>query len=94
MEISCEFTGGLELLFDGIKHKKVTLKENSKITSLFHSLASNMSLHSKELFLKDNFIRPGILVLINEVDWELEGEHDYTLVDGDSIVMISTLHGG
>ena len=38
--------------------------------------------------------RPGILVLINDTDWELEGEGDYVLQDGDEIVMISTLHGG
>jgi ubiquitin related modifier 1 len=38
--------------------------------------------------------RPGILVLINDTDWELEGEGDYMLKDGDEIVFISTLHGG
>ena len=38
--------------------------------------------------------RPGILVLINDTDWELEGEGDYKLKDGDEVVFISTLHGG
>lgn len=38
--------------------------------------------------------RPGILVLVNDTDWELEGEGDYVLKDGDEIVFISTLHGG
>jgi hypothetical protein len=38
--------------------------------------------------------RPGILVLINDTDWELEGEGEYVLKDGDDIVFISTLHGG
>ena len=38
--------------------------------------------------------RPGILVLVNDTDWELEGELDYRLEDGDEIVFISTLHGG
>lgn len=38
--------------------------------------------------------RPGILVLINDADWELEGENEYILKDGDEIVLISTLHGG
>ena len=41
-----------------------------------------------------NCRRPGILVLINDTDWELEGEGDYALKDGDEIVFISTLHGG
>lgn len=40
------------------------------------------------------FRRPGILVLINDTDWELEGEGDYKLKSGDEIVFISTLHGG
>lgn len=38
--------------------------------------------------------RPGILVLINSTDWELEGELDYVLQEGDEVVFISTLHGG
>lgn len=40
------------------------------------------------------FRRPGILVLINEADWELMGELDYELQENDNIVFISTLHGG
>jgi len=40
------------------------------------------------------FSRPGILVLVNDTDWELEGEGDYVLQNGDEIVFISTLHGG
>lgn len=38
--------------------------------------------------------RPGILVLINDADWELEGEEKYELQQGDNIVFVSTLHGG
>lgn len=38
--------------------------------------------------------RPGILILINSTDWELEGELEYELEEGDEIVFISTLHGG
>ncbi|KAF3821042.1 hypothetical protein GH733_011195 [Mirounga leonina] len=38
--------------------------------------------------------RPGILVLVNDADWELLGELDYQLQDQDSILFISTLHGG
>ena len=38
--------------------------------------------------------RPGILVLINDADWELEGEDKYELQDGDQILFVSTLHGG
>ena len=38
--------------------------------------------------------RPGILVLINDADWELEGEENYELQPSDNIVFVSTLHGG
>lgn len=38
--------------------------------------------------------RPGILVLINDADWELEGEASYELQPRDNIIFVSTLHGG
>jgi len=47
-----------------------------------------------ELFVSGETVRPGILVLINDADWELEGGLEYTLKDNDDIVFISTLHGG
>ncbi|KAI1292721.1 Ubiquitin- modifier 1 [Mortierella claussenii] len=48
-----------------------------------------------ELFIADDgSVRPGILVLVNGSDWELEGELEYELQDRDEIVFISTLHGG
>ncbi|KAJ3799617.1 ubiquitin-related modifier 1 [Lentinula aff. detonsa] len=47
-----------------------------------------------ELFMEGKTVRPGILVLINDTDWELEGEGEYVLQNNDEIVFISTLHGG
>jgi ubiquitin related modifier 1 len=46
-----------------------------------------------EVFLESNR-RPGILVLINDADWELEGQDAYELQAGDEVVFVSTLHGG
>jgi len=47
------------------------------------------------LVLKLPYIRrPGILVLINDADWELEGEGKYELQPKDNILFVSTLHGG
>ncbi|OBT89817.1 hypothetical protein VE02_00827 [Pseudogymnoascus sp. 03VT05] len=40
------------------------------------------------------FTRPGILVLINDADWELEGGEAYVVQPGDNILFVSTLHGG
>lgn len=52
--------------------------------SLFDSSAADQVANS----------RPGILVLINDADWELEGEEAYEIQSGDSILFVSTLHGG
>jgi ubiquitin related modifier 1 len=38
--------------------------------------------------------RPGILVLINDCDWELSGMLEAVLQPGDVVTFISTLHGG
>ena len=38
--------------------------------------------------------RPGVLVLVNDCDWELSGQLETTIEDKDVIVFISTLHGG
>lgn len=47
-----------------------------------------------ELFAVGETVRPGILVLINDTDWELEGTLDYAPREGDVLAFISTLHGG
>ncbi|KAL3026874.1 hypothetical protein AAZX31_03G016800 [Glycine max] len=38
--------------------------------------------------------RPGVLVLVNDCDWELSGQLNTSLEDKDVVVFISTLHGG
>ena len=47
-----------------------------------------------ELFMAGDSVRPGILVLVNDADWELEGALEYELQEGDAVAFISTLHGG
>ena len=61
-----------------------------------------LTLDRVELFLKDKNesdnskldVRPGILVLVNDSDWELVGQTEYLLENNDNITFISTLHGG
>lgn len=48
----------------------------------------------KEKNANNSNSRPGILVLINDADWELEGGEAYLLQTGDNILFVSTLHGG
>jgi ubiquitin related modifier 1 len=38
--------------------------------------------------------KAGILVLINDTDWELEGKEEAVLLNKDKVCLISTLHGG
>ncbi|KIK07143.1 hypothetical protein K443DRAFT_673701 [Laccaria amethystina LaAM-08-1] len=64
------------------------------VTYLLHHLRDHLLKERQELFMENGTVRPGILVLINDTDWELEGEGEYLLKDGDEIVLISTLHGG
>ncbi|KAJ1133710.1 hypothetical protein NDU88_000188 [Pleurodeles waltl] len=91
-----EFGGGAELLFDGIKKHHVTLPIQTEPWDVRHLLTwirENLLKERPELFIQGESVRPGILVLINDSDWELMGELDYTLQNQDNVVFISTLHG-
>ncbi|KAF2161010.1 hypothetical protein M409DRAFT_28617 [Zasmidium cellare ATCC 36951] len=101
VDLTVEFTGGLEMLFsDQRKHKISIPAEESKgqpatVAFLIQWLCDNlMKDPRKEMFVLDDSVRPGILVLINDADWELEGEDKYEVQAGDNIVFVSTLHGG
>lgn len=99
--IKVEFSGGLEILFSGQRSCKIQLPEPPTstpptIASLIEHLISVPFFDSsrKDLFVMDGTVRPGILVLINDADWELEGEGACELKAGDEVVFVSTLHGG
>ncbi|KAE8583353.1 hypothetical protein XENTR_v10020489 [Xenopus tropicalis] len=69
-----EFGGGAELLFDGIKQHQVTLPNQSNpwdIRQLLVWIRHNLLKERPELFIQGDTVRPGILVLINDADWEL-----------------------
>uniref|UniRef100_A0A671FPG3 Ubiquitin-related modifier 1 n=1 Tax=Rhinolophus ferrumequinum TaxID=59479 RepID=A0A671FPG3_RHIFE len=96
LSVEVEFGGGAELLFDGVKKHQVTLpgqKEPWDIRNLLVWIKKNLLKERPELFMQGDSVRPGILVLINDADWELLGELDYQLQDQDSVLFISTLHG-
>ncbi|KAJ3096415.1 Ubiquitin- modifier 1 [Phlyctochytrium planicorne] len=85
----------MELLFNNQKSIKTTLPESIKtMKHLLQHTKDKFLQERPELFLQEDTVRPGILVLINDADWELEGELEYELQDGDTVVFISTLHGG
>jgi len=97
MNVTVELSGGAELLFDKVKRHAVSLSDNGQSWTLRHLLIwikDNLLKERPELFLQGESVRAGILVLVNGVDWELCGELDYVLQDNDTILFISTLHGG
>ncbi|KAG0049800.1 Ubiquitin- modifier 1 [Gryganskiella cystojenkinii] len=106
LEIELQFSGGMELLFDNKKTINTQVpatfpsesgaeEHSTTIKDLIGWMATNLLKERPELFIgPDGSVRSGILVLVNGADWELEGELEYELEDGDEIVFISTLHGG
>ncbi|KAJ9665322.1 Ubiquitin- modifier 1 [Coniosporium apollinis] len=101
LQVTVEFTGGLEMLFSNRRKHKITLPSRDEndaaanVAYLVRYLCQNvMRDHRKELFVLDDTVRPGILVLINDGDWELEGGEEYEIQPNDNILFVSTLHGG
>lgn len=95
MKLKIEMSGGLELLFGKLKVHKVDLPDDTRnMRSLIKWMQANLLTERPELFVSGETVRPGILVLINDADWELDGQLDYNLQEGDTIAFISTLHGG
>ncbi|MCJ1330689.1 Ubiquitin- modifier 1 [Thelotrema lepadinum] len=101
IDISVEFTGGLELLFGNVRKHKLAMPtsdsegQRSNVNFLIQHLCDKyMKDPRRDMFLMNGTVRPGILVLINDADWELEGEGSYEIQNGDDILFVSTLHGG
>mmetsp|Transcript_2967 Transcript_2967/g.8045 ORF Transcript_2967/g.8045 Transcript_2967/m.8045 type:complete len:96 (+) Transcript_2967:299-586(+) len=95
MRLKLEFSGGLELLFGGKKEIDADVPlPTPTVAHLLVWMRDNLVMERPELFMKGESVRPGVLVLINESDWELCGTLEAELNDGDHVVFISTLHGG
>lgn len=97
VKIKVEFLGGLDVVVDKVRVHDITLdKKDATLRDLVDYICSDMIKNPNdiEVFIEDESIRPGIITLINDTDWELEGEMEYELEDGDVISFTSTLHGG
>ncbi|KAJ2403131.1 Ubiquitin- modifier 1 [Coemansia sp. RSA 2559] len=100
--LDVEFSGGMELLMkDKVRKTQIELpvssqqqKQQATVRDLIMYIRDNVVAEKKELFSKNDTVCPGILVIINEVDWEVEDGIDTVLGEGDSVLFISTLHGG
>jgi len=69
-------------------------EEQLTLDRVIDYIRTNLIKEKHEYFVQGEYVRPGILVLINDVDWELEGKTRYVVQQGDRITFISTLHGG
>lgn len=99
VKVKVEFLGGLDVISSGVREHKVTVPgEEGEVTikDLIDVITKLVITNPKDIpvFIEDDTVRPGILVLINDTDWELEEKEDYVLESGDVIAFTSTLHGG
>ncbi|CAI4228713.1 unnamed protein product [Auanema sp. JU1783] len=103
ISLRLEFTGGSEFLLTDDQQKELLdlikvpgFESPFTISSLLEWIDGYLlkDCDNSEMFVKDGELRPGILVLVNECDWELlDGLHS-ELKNGDKVTFISTLHGG
>ncbi|KAK6201384.1 ubiquitin-related modifier 1 [Scheffersomyces amazonensis] len=99
IKVKVEFLGGLDIISSSVREHKcsIPLEEGeATMKDLIEYVTKNIITDAKDIpvFIEDDTVRPGILVLINDTDWELEGMEDYVLESGDVFTFTSTLHGG
>lgn len=91
LSITTEFTSGLQILFNNIKKHKVLLPKTEEpwtLGLLLFWIKDNILVDKDkcDLFMKGNTVRPGIIVAINDQDWELLGDLKYKIKDRKSVV--------
>lgn len=99
IKVKVEFLGGLDVISNGVREHKVTLdgeEGDVLMKDLIKHVTNTVVCDPKDIpvFIEEDTVRPGILVLINDTDWELEGMEDYVVEAGDVFTFTSTLHGG
>lgn len=99
MKIKVEFLGGLDVISNHVREHKLSLpleEGQATMKDVISHVVSSVIADPKDIpvFLEEGTVRPGILVLINDTDWELEGMEDYVVESGDVFTFTSTLHGG
>lgn len=99
INVKVEFLGGLDVISGKVREHKVALpfaEGGAKVRDLVEYITKMVIRDEKDIpvFIEDGTVRPGILVLINDTDWELEGMEEYVVEAGDVFTFTSTLHGG
>ncbi|PIO59108.1 hypothetical protein TELCIR_19440 [Teladorsagia circumcincta] len=78
VNVNLEFSGGCEFLVGNQKRHKVSLPTSEDFVTVGDvvSYVNDVMLKDcdrRELLIDDGKIRPGVLVLVNDCDWELVG---------------------
>ena len=94
LNLKLDFGGGSEYLFGNQTKFDIKLPEKSTLQDLLNYMKKNLLQEREELFYQGDTVRPGILVLVNDTDWEVLGNEEYEVEEGDVVSFISTLHGG
>jgi len=94
MKVNIEFSGGMELLFEKQKQLTIEMKDGAVLQDVIDTLKTEHLKDKEELFIQSGTVRPGIIVLINDTDWELCDNEKYCVQPNDTLSFISTLHGG
>ncbi len=85
-------------MFEGKKLINLELENTTEsfwtIERLIDELKRKHLKEKEEMFVQGASVRPGIIVLVNDTDWELLETTKYRIENGDNIAFISTLHGG
>ncbi|KAG8345720.1 hypothetical protein TRVL_03442 [Trypanosoma vivax] len=96
--ITVQFAGGCELLFakQTVLQLNNVVPHGTTVNGLVQLLRDEYVNERPDLLMDQTgtSLRPGILVLVNACDAEVVGGLDYTLCEGDTVELISTLHGG
>ncbi|WVZ17698.1 hypothetical protein V8G54_010680 [Vigna mungo] len=90
MQLTLEFGGGLELLCDSKKIHNVNIEQQNGegkliMKDLLSWVRTNLIKERPEMFMKGDTVRPGVLVLVNDCDWELSGQLDTSLEEKDVV---------
>lgn len=94
-KIHIDFEGGLQTDFEAPNGIDFTVPEGTTLGQLPLIMKEKLIKPDHPIqFVGDNGrVRPGILIMINDVDSEIEGVN-VVLKQNDNVTFISTLHGG
>ena len=81
-------------MFEKKKNIDLEMKDDAILSDVIEELRKNHLKEKEEMFIQNGTVRPGIIVLINDTDWELCDNEAYKVEPNDTVSFISTLHGG